>query len=185
MLAKCREERQRRIRADGIAQYIHMPMLAELGIIPSRRYARGAEILEHCPTGCHALGPTTGIRRHSRRSAGRRHRIRRSAEGRGRRYCDTRLRRHGSRFCGFPGFGRYGGPRAQRHGWLGAIRSPVRVAGNLARVSGFHRTTGRVVLCGGGRGCKLAIHQMRLRTPLGEVARSDSHCRRPLPLLLE
>ena len=34
--------------ACDVEGYIYMPMLAELGAIPSRRYARGAEIREHC-----------------------------------------------------------------------------------------------------------------------------------------
>jgi cyclohexanone monooxygenase len=34
--------------ACDVEGYIYMPMLEELGTIPSRRYARGAEILEHC-----------------------------------------------------------------------------------------------------------------------------------------
>jgi cyclohexanone monooxygenase len=34
--------------ACDVEGYIYMPMLAELGCMPSRRYARGAEIREHC-----------------------------------------------------------------------------------------------------------------------------------------
>jgi cyclohexanone monooxygenase len=34
--------------ACDVEGYVYIPMLAELGTIPSRRYARGAEIREHC-----------------------------------------------------------------------------------------------------------------------------------------